>query len=56
MERVGLGAGRYGAQESYEIGTTLLPRDCLSVCFKLSVKLHKKQESNLLPPSQPPTR
>ena len=29
MERAGLGAGRYGARESHEIGTTLLPRDCV---------------------------
>ena len=38
-----MGAGRCGAQESYEIGTTLLPRDCLHVCIKLSVKLDKKK-------------
>lgn len=50
-----MGAERCGAQESYEVGTALLPRDCLHVCIKLSVKLDKKPESNLLPPSQPPT-
>lgn len=51
-----MGAERCGAQESYEVGTALLPRDCLHVCIKLSVKMDKKPESNLLPPSQAPTR